>query len=110
MHVYTQIHICMYNYAPLQFITQVQEFIELVSGSESLYGLCPDTLNSLVLSLLPAVDHAYTEIGKLSFVDNSSDIRFYTLQKIVQALREFTGLFVPKVRGCHAHECYDYTV
>ena len=89
-------HLLIYYSLPM---TQVQEFIDLVSGSDSLYGLCPDTLNSLVISLLPAVDHTYPEIGELSLVDNSRNIRFYILQEIVQALRECTGLFVPKVGG-----------
>ncbi len=80
-------------------ITQVQEFIELVSSSESVYGFCSDTLNSLVLSLLPTVDHIYNEIAEPSLVDNFQDIRFYILREIVQALREFTGLFVPKVQA-----------
>ncbi len=77
---------------------QVLEFIELVSGSDSLYGLCPHTLNSLILSLLPAVDHTYPEIGELNLVNNSRDIHFYILQEIVQALRECTGLCIPKVK------------
>lgn len=76
---------------------QVQDFISLMSGPDSLYGLCPDTLNSLVLTLLPSVDHVYAEMGDLSLVDDSKEITFYTLYEIVQTLRECSGFFIPKV-------------
>ena len=73
------------------------DFIALVSGPASLYGLCPDTLNSLIISLLPSVDHSYQEMGELSVVDDSCDVRLRMMQQIVQALRKYTGFFIPKV-------------
>ena len=78
----------------------MKDFIALVSGSESLYGLRPDTLNSLVISLLPSVDHAYQEMGELKS-EESCEIKHFILREIVQALRCNTGLFIPKVLdGC----------
>ena len=37
----------------------MQDFIECISGPSSLYGLQPETLDSLVLSLLPSMTHGY---------------------------------------------------
>ena len=40
--------------------TQVQAFIECIFGPSSLYGLQLETLDSLVLSLLPPLTHSYS--------------------------------------------------
>ena len=89
---------CRTQHSHLFTHKQVQDFISLVSGSDSLYGFCPDTLNSLVLTLLPSVDHVYEELGELSLVDDSKDVKFYILQEIVLALRECSGFFISKVK------------
>ena len=82
---------------PSLCITKVQDFIVLVSGADSLYGLCPDTLTSLVLTLLPPVDHVYEELGELNLVDDSAEIESFVLKEIILALREYSGLFIPKL-------------
>ena len=43
----------------MQTNIQVQNFIGCISGPSSLYGLQPETLDSLVLSLLPPLTRSY---------------------------------------------------
>ena len=74
--------------------------MSLISGPHCLYGFCSDTLNSLVLTLLPSVDHIYKELGEVTLVDDSKDadkLQFLILEKIVQVLRECHGFIIPKV-------------
>ena len=97
--------------ALVSFQKKVKNFIDLVSGSESLYGLCPYTLHSVVISLLPSVDHTYQcqEMGDFSVIDDSQDVKFYVIQKMLQALRECTGLLIPKVCTYCLPNLYIYT-
>ena len=54
----------------------MQQFIQCVGGSSSLYGLCEETLDSLLLTVLPlesklpTTDTNKTPFQQLSFVDS----------------------------------------
>ena len=50
---------------------QVQDFIDCLSGPSSLYGLESETLDSLMLSLLPPMTHKYESHKELSVMDES---------------------------------------
>ena len=50
--------------------TQVQVFIDCISGPSSLYGLKVETLDSLVLSLLPSLTHTYESLREPSALDS----------------------------------------
>ena len=75
----------------------MKDFVQCVSGSSSLYGLQPDTLESLVLTLLPPLGHKYDTLGEPSLVDSSMDIRVYVLQELLQSLRHCAGFHIPPV-------------
>ena len=77
---------------------QVKDFIQCVSGSSSLYGLQADTLESLILTLLPPLDHQYATLGEPSLVDSSLDVKVYLIQELVQSLRHCAGFHIPPVR------------
>ena len=85
----------------------MKEFISLVSSSESLYGLRPDTLNSLVISLLHSVGHVHThkEMEEQTLVIKSSNIQFCIMQATLQALRD-TGLLIPEVNNLSSYDLY----
>ena len=90
------------NFLPLFIITiplpQVKDFIQCVSGSSSLYGLQEDTLESLILTLLPPLQHEYEGLGEPSLVDSSLDVKVYLIQELVQSLRHCAGFHIPPVR------------
>ena len=50
--------------------TQVQVFIDCISGPSNLYGLKVETLDSLVLSLLPSLTHTYESLREPSALDS----------------------------------------
>lgn len=58
------------------FFLQVQQFIQCVGGSSSLYGLREETLDSLLLTVLqlksklPTTDTNETPFQQLSFMDS----------------------------------------
>lgn len=66
-------------------------------GFKSLYGLRPETLDSLVLDFLPPLGHTYTKLGEDSVVDDSNDVPLYLLQEILNALRGSAGFHIPRV-------------
>ena len=73
------------------------DFITSVCNSTSLYGLQPETLDSLILDFLPPLDHAYTKLGEDSLVDTSQPPDIYLLQELLGALRNNAGFHIPKV-------------
>lgn len=75
----------------------MKDFIQCVSGGSSLYGLQPDTLESLVLTLLPPLGHKYETLGEPSLDDSSVDIKVYLIQELLQSLRHCAGFHIPPV-------------
>ena len=68
----------------MYFILQVTEFADVLKGSESFYGLKPDTINSLLLSLITLDEYTFkTDKPQISSI-NSSD----ALVQIVHAMKE----------------------
>ena len=60
------------------------------------YGLQPETLDSLVLELLPPLGHTYSNINK-DGVDKSQAVTTYLFLKILNVLRNNAGFHIPKV-------------
>ena len=77
--------------------TQVQDFIDRLSGPSSLYGLQPETLDSLVLSLLPTLTHSYDCLGEPSVTDSGINLKVLLMQELLQNLRHCAGLHIPPV-------------
>ena len=73
----------------------VAEFITLVGAASSLYGLQPETLDSLLLYMLPATSHRFQEVPADQQIVNN--IRLYLLQQLLTALRASAGFCVPVV-------------
>lgn len=71
-----------------------------MSDSSSLYGLQTDTLESLVLTLLPPLEHKYKTLGEPSVVDATLDIKVYIIQELLQSLRHCAGFHIPPVSKC----------
>ena len=89
----------MYNiFSPYIHInTQVQDFLDCISGPSSLYGLQPETLDSLVLSVLPPLTHSYEAFGEPSPIDDSLELKVLLMQELLQNLRHFARLHIPPV-------------
>ena len=80
------------------YLVQVSDFILRVNGSTSLYGLEAETLDSLILDLLPPLNHSYCKLGEDSMVDTSEPVPIYLLQELLRALRSNAGFHIPRVR------------
>ena len=71
----------------------MQEFVQCIGGSSSIYGLCEDTLDSLLLTVLPVGYELplATEI-KLQLQQPTSMVNFHNTQEketyILQVLTE----------------------
>ena len=86
---------------PCTLFLQVEEFVFHIS-QDGLYGMQLDTINSLILSLLPPVDFQFQCSKERGLVDVAEDIRVYTLRLLIQCLRRCCGLHIPYVCLC----CY----
>ena len=91
--IYSILFSCQFQW----FHSQAKDFIKCVSGSSSLYGLQSDTLESLVLTLLPPLGHNYRTLGEPSVVDSTVDVRVYLVQELLQSLRHCAGFHIPPV-------------
>ena len=76
---------------------QVKEFIDCISGPSSLYGLRQETLDSLVLMLLPPLTHKYDSLGEPSVMDSGLDLKVLLMQELLQNLRHCAGFCIPPV-------------
>ena len=75
----------------------MQEFVECIGGSSSIYGFCEDTLDSLVLTVLPVGSELPLTTGiilplqQLTAMDNfenEEEKQTYILQVLTEALRQ----------------------
>ena len=73
----------------------MEQFISIVDGDSSLYGLKSETLDSLLLSLLPPYGHKYQDTPPQEPVGD--DVRVYLLQELLRSLRHSAGFAVPVV-------------
>lgn len=76
----------------------MKEFISIVEGSKSLYGMKTETLDSLILDMLPSLGHTYTELKESSGVDDTQNASTYLVMKILDSLRSNAGFHIPEVR------------
>lgn len=76
----------------------MDDFISIVEGSESLYGMKLETLDSMILDMLPPLGHTYTELRESSEVDDAQDVRPYLMLEILKYLRTNSGFYIPEVR------------
>ena len=89
-----------FSFSPSYSQTQVQDFIHLISGSSSLYGLQPETLDSLVLSMLPPLTHSYEPLNEPRVMDSNLDLKVLMMQELLQNLRHCAGFHIPPVSTC----------
>ena len=83
---------------------QVKQFIDLVDGDKSLYGLKKETLNSLLLSLLPPYGHTYKDTPPGDLIGD--DIKLCLLQELLRTLRNSAGFAVPLVRHRRVYDLF----
>lgn len=81
------------------FFSQVKEFISLVDGSKSLYGLQSETLDSLILDMLPSLGHTYVKLSDNSVGDDAQDVKVYLVLEILNSLRNNAGFHIPEVNA-----------
>ena len=72
----------------------MNDFVGVVEGAASLYGLKKETLDSLLLSILPSYTYKFKEVETHDFSD---DVRVQLLQETVTALRNSAGFSIPMV-------------
>ena len=76
--------------------TKTEEFVNCISADSSLYGFKPETLDSLLLSVLP-FDHTYQPLRERSVVDDGLSVQVYLMKEMLQALRHSAGFNIPAV-------------
>ena len=74
-----------------------------VEGQSSLYGMQLDTVNSLILSILPPVGFKFECQNDSGLFDTTEDIKIHILRLLVQCLRECCGMHIPYVS---VYSCY----
>lgn len=71
-------------------------------GNKSLYGLKPETLDSLIIELLPPFGHAYKDMNEAGEVDSSQELPIYLHREILNTLRNNAGFHIPRVITLYA--------
>ena len=81
------------------FWLQVHDFAsKVLQGKASLYGFTDETLDSLMLTILPPIGHEYQRVPlEQNPPDEDLDIKVFLLKSLVDALRENAGFHIPKV-------------
>ena len=81
------------------FWLQVHDFAnKVLQGNASLYGFTDETLDSLMLTLLPPIGHEYQRVPlEQNAADEVMDITVFLLKSLVDAVRENAGFHIPKV-------------
>ena len=79
-----------------------------MQGNTSLYGFTKETLDSLMLTLLPPIGHKYQLVQDT--VNEEMDIKVLVLQTLVDALRDNAGFHIPKVLLSHMITHLEYVV
>ena len=78
-------------------ILQVTDFIKSVHSSYSLYGLQQETMDSLILDILPPHNHTYTKVDENNLPNTKQPATTYLLQELLVALCSHAGFRIPKV-------------
>ena len=75
----------------------MEEFVECIGGSSSIYGFCEDTLDSLLLTVLPVGSELPLTTGiklppqqltSMVNFENEEEKQTYILQVLTEALRQ----------------------
>ena len=91
------------------FFFQANEFLECVGGSSSIYGLQPDTVSSLLITLLPPIENDYKPRYQMPNVETpSTEVKMRVLEMLLQALKENAGFQIPVVSGILSPTCIRY--
>ena len=85
----------------LSFFLKASDFIKHIGGAESLYGIHDDTLDSLLLSLLPPVGfQEFLETDKPQKEEQvPTDVKpeVFLVRRLLRALRKRAGFRLPHV-------------
>ena len=57
-----------------------------------------ETLDSLILDMLPPVGHTYTELREIGEVNDAQDVQSYFVLEILNSLRNNAGFHISEVR------------
>lgn len=63
-----------------------------------LYGLQPDTVDSLILDFLPPLSHKYIKLEEDERANSKQEVSVYLFQEILKVLRCNAGFHIPEVR------------
>ena len=75
-----------------------------MQGKANLYGFAEETLDSLMLTLLPPIGHEYKRIP-LKQNEKDVGIKVFILKCLLDALQENAGFQIPKVcKLVHYHQ------
>ena len=78
---------------------QVDNFVrKVMQGQASFYGFTQETLDSLMLTLLPPIGHEYQQAPlKPNTADEGMDKQVLLLKSLLDALQKNAGFHIPKV-------------
>ena len=75
----------------------MHSFIECVEGPSSLYGLKEETLDSLILTLLPPLNHTFEPVEEQGFIDETLELPVLFTKELIHSLRFCAGFNLPVV-------------
>ena len=82
-------------------VPQTNEFLDLIGHSASIYGLHKDTVSSLLLTMLPPLEHDYSShcYKQPSKSTPAYEVRNRVMEMTLEALKKNAGFVIPEVRS-----------
>ena len=84
---------------------QVKEFVRVIEASHNLYGFREDTVQSLLLRLLPP-PQLNIQTSQDNLPPNPLDTKVSILNTMLDNLRQIFGFYIPQVRNIGKYYCY----
>ena len=71
-----------------------------IAGNKSFYGMRNETLDSLILSILPSLDLKYAAVEEKSDclkINSAGSVTFFLFQAVLNLFRDHAGFYIPRV-------------
>lgn len=82
---------------------QTHEFLDSIGQSSSIYGLHKDTVSSLLLTMLPPLEHDYGKHFKQPAKSTPAyEVRNRVMEMMLETLKKNAGFVIPEVSSAVA--------
>ncbi len=87
----------------------MNEFLDSIGRNSSIYGLHKDTVSSILLTMMPPIEHDYSHYVKLPKKSTPAyEVRNFIMEMTLEALKKNAGFLIPQVSKHTVYNCDDW--